>query len=247
VKIIYNKIRGVGLDVSYQAVHKSLAELMESGITEKSGSRYRLSEAWAGQLNEFSSKLLSGFEGRASSIEGISKDECTNLCFSTPMELGNFFVEMLESTSNGQERIIAGQWKFITSPMFYSKRYQERLRRIMEKDKFYFAGRENSFITRWLARSWEILGAKIRLGVNCASSCDIVVVDDTIIQVFWPISLKKMFSMASYLKRIRSTDMAEAYRALTQEINEINVIAIRNPKVAAQLKKETLEYFGAGG
>ena len=247
VKMIYNKVGGMGLDVSYQAVYKSVAELSETGITEKSGNKYRLSEAWAVRLGEFSSKLISSFKDKPLYADGVLKNGCTNISFSTPMELGDFFVDMLECTSSGRERIVAGQWKFMTSPMFYSKRYLDRLRKIMEKDRFYFVGRENSFITRWLARSWESLGAKVRLGVDCASSCDIVVVEDTIIQVFWSAPLKKMFSMASYLKKIRSTDMSEVYHVLTQEITEINVIAIRNPKVAGQIRDDTLEHFKNGG
>jgi len=58
-KQIYNRVKKTGLSVSYQAVHKSLKELLEKNVIEKKRKKYKISLEWGEQLRMFGEKIES--------------------------------------------------------------------------------------------------------------------------------------------------------------------------------------------
>ena len=240
---LHNKVRNTGLSVSYQGVYKAVNELVEEGIIIKTCRNYQLNEEWVRKIKDFGDNLLSTIKNKNSSLEEIRGNQYTNLVFNTPMEMGNFFVDMLSADFGKIPRTIVGHWYHMNSPMFYSKKYLIRLKEITSKDRFFFIGYVNNFVTRWLARSWEKMNVKVKLGVECALECDVLVVDDFLIQVFWPLEIKKIFSASVNLKKIGSFDMAKVYQMLTQDAARINFVVVRNQDVAEQIRNETLKYF----
>lgn len=57
MKRIYNSLRSQGFNVTYQAVHKAMAGLVESGVVEKKNLEYSINPEWIKSLDSFVSNV----------------------------------------------------------------------------------------------------------------------------------------------------------------------------------------------
>jgi DNA-binding PadR family transcriptional regulator len=90
---IYNSVKKEGLDVSYQAVHKTLKLLEKAGVLEKIGGNYRISEEWIEKTEEFISALKERYSSRKNQV-GLEND--SQFVFHTLFEVDKFLVEFAE-------------------------------------------------------------------------------------------------------------------------------------------------------
>ena len=65
--------RKYSLDISYQAIHKTLIELLEKGIIEKKEKEYILNEKWINSLKKFTEQTLSKENNTLTLVEAINK------------------------------------------------------------------------------------------------------------------------------------------------------------------------------
>ncbi|NIO19897.1 MAG: hypothetical protein GTN76_03945 [Candidatus Aenigmarchaeota archaeon] len=241
---IQNAAKKNGLEVSYQAVHKMVKKLVEQEVLIKKGMKYQLNMEWVKKVRNFTERMENSLERGEPVLRDVLKKETTNLVFNNPMEFADFIVEMLEIGKSETSRTIVAQWYHMNSPMFLSKKNFERLKKIASKDRFYFICNKKNFVDRWLAKSWEKINVKVKLGIPCATNCDIFVIDDFVIQVYWPKDLKKIwYPSAESLRKIMPTNILKIYQAISHGKFDVNVIVNKNFKVAEQIRKETLKYF----
>ncbi len=244
VRRIHNAAKKNGLEVSYQAVHKMVKKLVEQEVLSGRGKKYQLNMEWVRKVRDFTERMESSLEKGEPVLRDIMKRETTNLIFNNPMEFADFIVEILEFGQIETSRTIVAQWYHMNSPMFLSKKNFERLKKITSKNRFYFICNKNNFVDRWLAKSWKNINVKVRLGIPCATNCDIFVIDDFVIQIYWPKDLKKIwYPSAESLRKIMPANIVKIYHTISHGKFDVNVIVNRNFKVAEQIRKETLEYF----
>ena len=73
---IYNLIKRKGLSVTYQAVHKSIKELLDQGIVIKQNKEYQLNIEWIKKRHEFIEKLKYAYIDRKYNLlKSIEKNE----------------------------------------------------------------------------------------------------------------------------------------------------------------------------
>jgi len=61
---IYNRVKNMGLDVSYQAVHKTTRELLNDGIILKEYKAYSINKNWIYGVKFFADNLSKVYEGK---------------------------------------------------------------------------------------------------------------------------------------------------------------------------------------
>lgn len=244
VRRIHNAAKKNGLEVSYQAVHKMVKRLVEQDVLSGRGKKYQLNLEWARKVRDFTERMESALEKGEPVLKDIMKRETTNLIFNNPLEVSAFIVDMLDITNREKTRKIVAHWHNMTSPMYLSKKNFERLEKIALKDRFYFICNNDSFMNRWLAESWKKLNTNVKLGIPCATNCDVVVIDDFVVQMYWPRDLKEIwYRSVESIKNVNLSYILKMQHVVKEGKFDVNVIVNRNPKVAEQIRKETLEHF----
>jgi len=62
-KQVYHKVqRNLGRDLSYQAIHKALTQLLSEGIVSKKERNYFLNPLWLKEINNFTRRILESYE-----------------------------------------------------------------------------------------------------------------------------------------------------------------------------------------
>ena len=59
---IYHGVKNMGINVSYQAVHKTLGEFIADGVVGKTEGKYQISQEWIERIKELGNRLDSSYK-----------------------------------------------------------------------------------------------------------------------------------------------------------------------------------------
>ncbi|MDD4081939.1 MAG: hypothetical protein PHD05_00995 [Sphaerochaetaceae bacterium] len=91
-KEIYFRVKNIGkTQLSYQAIHKTLTQMIKNGLVAKNHKKFQLSMDWITKVEKFSSLLRSAYNDKQKiDLKELYKDNQVNLTFDNPLELGGF-------------------------------------------------------------------------------------------------------------------------------------------------------------
>ena len=169
LKKIHNKIKkDYESNVTYQAVHKAVGELLEKRIVVRNGRDYKINSDWIGKLKLFIEKLENSYNENKPLSEEIPK----SLTVSCAWELYEIFIEIiLRDILDGKEKSICFIGNQIWNPMIGSEKEIEAYKKIAEKYKLYLVSRRDNEINRMWKTYWEkrpcTYGDKLWLCICC--------------------------------------------------------------------------------
>ena len=252
-KKIYNIIRKThGLSVSYQAVHKVLAEMVRDGTLAKDGKEYSISPEWIDRNKEFYLKLEAKRKGIGSHChEELFDRKLTELHFDSLYE---YYVKMLDffthiagvPTGSGSiEGPVAAQLYHMYWILAATKKQDEQMRFVFEHSpNSFFICKGDTNTDRLLAKYFESLGVKVKTGVECADVCDIFTGGDFVIQTFFTKELKEdLDRLYANFGNISKSDMLELYDRIYSKKTSIRVVIIKNPELEKQIYEDTTRHF----
>ncbi len=198
---IYNKVRKTyGLDVTYQAVHKALIEMLEENVLMREGRDYSISIEWVRNNKQFYERLEAKREGSGHPTpEDIFNEEVTKLEFenlydyySHILEFSWYIAATPDPITHRIEGPVSAQLYHIFWILAATKNQEEGLRYIMKlSPESYFVCKGDTTTDRLLAKYFESLGANVKTGVKCAELCDILAGGGIVIQTYFTRSLKR--------------------------------------------------------
>ena len=239
-KQIFNQISKNSGNISYQAVHKALLELLSSKVVEKKGSDYLLSMQWVNSLQG----SLDGIRAKYLSLSNELPDQ-SNLLFESITELDSFLIKLFLKviSSRQDEPVLCLQWSHFWLPLFEKEDYIQA-RELGKVTKAYCVSRGNTAIDKWCSDFWNKNNTKTKIGCNVASASDIIAFEDLVIQVFYPPEIKKELDRVyDGTKRISDLNVDDFFETVFQKKTKIPVIINRNQQIADQIKKQTISFF----
>jgi len=254
IKKIYNLIKKrYGHNVTYQAVYKTVNELQNKGVLEKKGSGYQINLKWLKNLHSYTEVIETNYytKNRLRLIEGIKdarKEGNINvLTFETFFDVEKYLYYLQKQyilSSKSKETICVHhnhEWR----PLFYLRAEYNWIKKIRELGhKTFILCAGNTIIDNWCANFYKSIGCNIRLNVNCASTCEIIVFGDVVIQVYLPSGIKKSVKEQFYkIKELRSINQKLLIEDIFEKKTDIKVIINKDAELAEQIKKETINYF----
>jgi hypoxanthine-guanine phosphoribosyltransferase len=99
IRKIYNRVRGKGVDVTYQAVFKAVKELIKQGILIEDRKMYAINIGWIKRVQQLVDKIRSNYESRGEPLKRL-----TDIPISDPRvakflsKLGNKIMEYFGKT-----------------------------------------------------------------------------------------------------------------------------------------------------
>ncbi len=241
IKSLHNKIKTTyNLDVSYQAIHKSLKELSDDDVLIQIDDGWQLNQDWITQSFNFFHSLKDQYRDNPL-LKAINMQKgITTMNFTSLGELDDFYFNLFNYIPTGTKKIIfhfRHNWK----PLIYPQKEYKYLK----KDKqYYFLYSGETTLDKWCEKFYKNLKIKIRYEKNCADVCEVYIIDDIVIQVYFPKELIENLNLAfSSVKDVKSLDLNYFIKNLINKKFKILAVITKNNEIADKIKDYTLSLF----
>lgn len=249
-KRIHNLIKKkYGYSATYQAVYKTLGELLAGGVIERMGAGYQLNLRWLKELHRYTEIVETNYytKNRLNLIEGIKdarKEGNINvLTFETLFDVEKYLYYLQKQFAQGcqKNQIICVHHNHEWRPIFYLRAEYNWQKSLAAKGhKTYVLCRGSTMHDKEAAEFYRGIGCMVKLNANCASTNELMVFDDFVIQVFLPHNIKESMDRLLAKEKLNPTEMITS---IFEKKTEIQVVINKDGKIAEQIRQETLGYF----
>jgi predicted transcriptional regulator len=247
-KKIYNIVRNsYNINVTYQAVHKTIKQLLNQDVLEKHGRELKLNTEWIEQIREFAYNLENSYKNNNKQTTFFSNSEINNMVFKTFQELDRFLFKfiknnLIEIENNGEASY--SYWRHGWWPLLYIKDELKFLKEAKIAKNYYIIIMNNTIIDNWCSGFFSKIGMNIETGINLECNYDFLVYNDFVIQIYYPQDLKKSMDIFyTSLKDIRDLDIDYMLKTIFERETQIHLLIMRNAMIAKELKRKILNLF----
>ena len=250
-KKIYNEVkRRFGYSITYQAIHKTILQLLEEGVLVKEDMEYSINMQWIDEVSNFAEKLKESYEQKEKYPDGIidmqTTDNMQMIIFNNFLSAETFNMKILDRycfNPRNKEPCCA-HIQHVKRPVFQSGDAYETLRIFKKcKTKKYILVRGNGFLDKWSADFFKDIAGYL-LGIDVAKDYETYILGDTVTQLYIPPEIsKKLDFLYANTKRIEDLKMPEVYTDIYERKCKAQLLIFKNPELAEQLRQKTLSYF----
>ncbi len=240
-RAIYSKLtKKYQLSVTYQAVHKALKEMSVQGVIDKQDKGYKLSMEWINQINKFGEKIKKGYENPLKGPK-LAFEKTFNSLFETYM----FFLSELEKNVEEKgSKIVCFHGVHMWNCLPARSEEEARLKNVTDKTKIYVLDKSSYKFDEIMKKYWESFGIKVKIGFECTSNFEIVVIGDNVYYLHFPQELlENMENTYSKISDVSDIDIAKLNKDVIYKNCKTYVIINKNKAIADLIKKWTMEQF----
>ena len=244
LKEIHNHLKkNYSINVSYQAVHKTINELKNKNILDKNRKEYQLNIGWIKSIAEFGEKLEGAYQEKKPLTDKIP----SSFTVKNAWELYPLFIDLFErDVFNAKGKSICFIGNQVWNPMMGSEKEIEAYQRLSKKYQFYLAVRKNNLLNKMWKTYWDKINVKVKLNCKIGPSdqIDIFIVGDFFIQVFYPRELiKQEDRVGDKIKKISDVNAKEVNDIYFESYGDINIIITKNAELASFWRKKVEDLF----
>lgn len=225
-----------GFSASYQALHKTLGKLVESGVLKKAGNSYQLDVAWVSKVKTFSEKTLESYS-KPETKELASKD-----ILMVPLEnflAGIRFIinDFYSKFPNPEKKPAVCLWEYTCCWVGMGEKEYENLKKMFASCPHYAISKHKTPLDAYFSGFLEKLGKHCYCGIDYNASGDIFVQGDYVCQVYYPAEFRrKMASVYQKTKKAEDFD-PDAFFELVSKPYKMSAVVSKNPEFADYLRK----------
>ncbi len=235
---------GFGFNVSTQAIYKTLKQLESQGIVKKNAQEYSLNIEWLEKTKQVSAKIHDMY-----SQTKLNPDKQNSFTFSTIHESDLFLLDIAlkNAPENKNDNPLILHWSHYWVPLFLSLDEYKKIKEALTKYRVFGLVRGNTVVDKWCDNFWNKQGFNTKTGADVASTADLIVFKDTIIQVFYQEDIKQALDeFYSTPKQIQDLDLNSLFEKVFLKKTKIHVEINKNRALAEQLTEQTKKMFDRG-
>jgi hypothetical protein len=238
--------RRFGINVSYQAVHKTLTQMVNEEVLSKSGGKYFVNGEWVKTLKTNVEGLSLRFmdNEKEKKIDSLNENESVSYSFNGLVDAGWFLIDKVMNAPNEKKMSLA-LWRFSYSIMGLEQKHIARIKEALAKSNWSIVVEGENELDKMFGKIFESYGAKVFYGVKCASMLsDKFIVGDYVSEVTYPSKLRNAW--ANWFKSSKKvTELAiETHIAAMHDPNQkITVQVTKNTLLAEEYRKEYENYL----
>ncbi len=178
-KLYFEIKKNTGKSLTYQAVYKSVNEMLNDGVLSKQDNEYMISPAWVQGTGEFVNKLAETYE-----LKGIgTARKLQELNFNSWGDAWDFLLSKLNSGFFGESSEAYVQIRrFFLAPI--SKEHINLLKGFFSRKKVHIMCRNSSLIDKMAARFLSSIGAHVITGIECARPTSVMVYGNSVVNIY---------------------------------------------------------------
>jgi len=245
-KQIHNRLlREHALSNTYQATHKSLCQMLEDKTLLKSKANYSINPEWVENNRKQAEELAEKVKNKDLSfdIAGMVDGQSVQISFQSIPEVAWFLIDKFFNAPNPGKKPCLALWRFCYSVLGLEARHIEGLKVVFAKNEWHAMVEEKNAVDKMFGETLQSYGLKeIKYGIKCAAPLsDKMVVGDYIAEVIYPSLLRKGWGLQNRLpKRIVQFNLANHLLGMREMRMKIDVVIVRNAKLADEYRKEYL-------
>lgn len=255
VKEIHNRIkRKTGKEITYQAVHKTIHQLIENKVIEKNGTAYRISSQWIEQIKDYIAIIEYAYQkGKEKPIIDIqSIKEPITLEFQSFTELSTYTAKML-AKANIEDKEKSANYALIRHtwwPLKFDFSHYDLLKKMDDGNPHNrVVVTQNSPLDKYAIKYYRLVGnnkAKAILGTKDKEhEKDLIVKNDIVIQVtFSPETIAFLDEIYENTHGLAGLFGLYFQNKKKDEKLKIKVTIERNQTLAKIVKEKIKRYFG---
>lgn len=249
VKQLYSRIEREGQDVTYQAVHKVITQLIEEGIVEKKDKGVQLSKNWISQVKDYAMVVDTVYTKGKNQILPSNLDAPTTLVFTDFTSYVLWMAETLRDNklTNGQTLPAYGLFYHAVWPLRFNFMDFELLRQMCTScpGTMGISVCDTPF-DRWVSKHYMLGGlGKFKTGYpHVKLDADYFVHGDCVIKAVFSPETRKF--MDKIYKKIHSLyDLFNFYFSdiMKNENTYIEVTVQRSPTMARMIENQIKQYL----
>lgn len=168
-----------------------------------------------------------------------------NLVFNSMHEVDKFLLEHVPklNTSNNKKPLYI-HWSHLWMPLFISRTSYKNIKTLQKKFDSYVISKNCTTIDKWCREFWlKNSNFNVKCGIDLKTE-DFIVLDDYLIQIFYPEQLKKeLHTTFSKAKDITEIDSDRIFSNIFEREATIPVIIDKNRKSAEKFRNAVLDHF----
>ena len=237
IKQIHSRIKTESKKpVSYQAVHKTIKELLEEESVLNIDKKYQLNPEW----------IIKGRKHFENLEERLYKERfakykefnCLYDCYRYILEFGHDI-----SIKAGAKEPAVLHLEHMYSILTISKEEYQMFETVFRKMDCYIACKNNTTLDNAMATFYRLGGMKIKLGAPINGDMDTLVIDGKIIQVLFPKKLKKELDTIYSKATVYNILQKNFFHYLYKNTPTIKVFIQENQALSDELISQTKRMF----
>ncbi|MBD3313636.1 hypothetical protein GF345_04295 [Candidatus Woesearchaeota archaeon] len=233
-----------GVKISYQAAHKAIRNMEETGILENDEKGYSINPEWVQNIGDLVEKLESSPDAIKGIFSKLDSGKVVNFTAPSEAQMGYFVVDMINGIlEKGGKGPFTFNLFFVWTIFPLNDKQFKILERIMKQD-VYVVSQEGLFWDKAMAKHWQDAGARVIIGKeDCVSTSDVITFGDYIINIYWPEEhLQEVFEDNRRMKSREDFNYKQVQEIINRPVN-IEFTIIKNKEVAERLRQKTMRYF----
>lgn len=244
------------LNVTYQAIHKTLKQMVEEGIIKYENKGYIISKLWIESLSQFISQIKSVSESKSKeSTHYIISPTLETIECDTFQEMLKYFFQFREEYFNKidsipfDKRIICYHGPHMQVAINQPRAEYEFMDRLEQnKTQVFCLIKGKTLVDKWNERfynSQKTQSYLVKTGANCSSISEVWIYPDKLVEIFFSDKLWTYFNdLYINIKKIEDINFSKVIEKL-YEYNDVPIkILVHKDKSIINLGiKETLKQF----
>ncbi len=251
IKKLYNVIKKkYGYKATYQAVYKTVQDLLKEGVISKNEEGYQLNLYWLKQIHDYTEITQSNYytKSRVNVLEGVKDSKIEGnfqvLTFESWFDVEKYlyYLQKHYVLNSSKKTSIVLQHNHEWRPLFYMRAEYNWISTIISKGHRMFLLCANSTPTDvWAAQFYKKLGVRAKTNVKCAETSDLLVFGDMVIQVFIPAELSsRLHNAFSKANNVSDINVPDLIRKVFEKKMDIKVVINKDRELAEQIVSKTI-------
>jgi hypothetical protein len=245
LKQIFNEVK-IDRNISYQAVHKAIKELVGEDIIEKIDKQYFLNKCWIEeQTNSFSDFYSNYFSMSYNSNQIDRSNKIQIFRFTSIKDTINFIIEAytkgcFDLTNNNS--IYFSVRKLLP---FIPQQLLSFLKELSKKNKINIICKSNTISDKWVAKLYRILNVTVKVGVDIPHY-NSMLIGDCVLQYFFFLDdsyRKRLYSYSEKIKKKSSMSLLRMTSDLIYKKTEIYLVLNRHPVLVENFRESVTRKF----
>src|SRR3989344_2789747 len=233
-KRIYNRLKKeFGVSVSYQATHKALKKMQESRIIDYISGEYKINPEWVKRMKVFAEQLEKSPNTITEIFSSLDSGKTVSFTVRNEMEMGYFVLDFMAnfSKTGGKGPLILNLFLVWTILPLNDEQFLQ-LKGLIKKHGVYVVSQEGLVYDKIMKKQWENAGGRVAIGIkDCVSNCDVIVIGDYIINIYWdPEHLEKEFEDSRRIEKEGDINYNRMYELMSAP-TKIDFIITKNKEV----------------
>ena len=244
-KEIYSLTKKVSsTNVSYQAVHKTINELVTQEVINKNERKYSLNLEWIKKLKEFGTKLEEKYLRKK-----IENNQQTSITIHCLWDLYLFVLgSFVENRFETGKKSICFQSEYVWIPPIGTEKEWILLKEFLKDHTLLVLIKSRTHIDEMLKKGWENTGMLYKLGIETETSRlmkDIFIIGDYVVQTHFPEEFiekaKIVYKNIGSTEEINFNEIQDFFYYRYKE--GIQILIQKNKVLADRLRKMTEREF----